>query len=404
MKKYLPYILLFILCIVAVILLFSNKSEKQFDKKVTLNKNYTAPYGTYVAHSMLPLLFSNAKLTINKKSPSEWFYGNEELLENNLLFIVTQHFNPNEEEMLLLNRFVEQGNYIYIVAPKMDNIATEYFGINMSYNTNFFGNYRDSVTVALRKPPFLKDSSYFYPGFTFGINYTGVDTTRFQIFGTNEDGRPNFIKADAGKGSFYLHADPFMFSNYFILYNNNKDYFQKSISVLPNTIKKIMWDEYYVYKLQDNEKAKEPSPLRVLLNTPAFFWAFWTAIALLALYLLLNVKRNQRPIPIIKKPTNQSLDFVKTIGRLYFEKQDHTNLAQKMVTYFLEHVRSKYFINTSFLNDEFVQKLSGKSGYDEIEINKILQSIINIHTSTNITQKQLTNYYQQFQKFYKYTT
>jgi ABC-type Zn uptake system ZnuABC Zn-binding protein ZnuA len=121
------------------------------------------------------------------------------------------------------------------------------------------------------------------------------------------------------------------------------------------------------------------------------------------MYLLLNVKRNQRTIPVIEKPKNESLDFVKTIGKLYYEKQDHLNLAQKMCTYFLEHIRSKYFINTSNLNNTFIEQLSGKSGVTQAEVEQLVSSIQAIQIANQISQQQLNFYYQQFNQFYKNT-
>jgi hypothetical protein len=66
----------------------------------------------------------------------------------------------------------------------------------------------------------------------------------------------------------------------------------------------------------------------------SFGAAFVVLAAILLLYVLLNMRRKQRYIPIVKKPSNDSLDFVKTIGRLYFDKADHKNLCRKMASFF----------------------------------------------------------------------
>lgn len=372
------------------------------DKRVTFNKRYKMPYGTYVAYEMLPPLFPSSKIQTNKKSPSDWFDSDEKEKEGTLFFLITQHFNPDEEEMLLLNRFVSQGNYVFIASPNFDKVARDFFGLNIG-DYNIFGNFSDSPKVQLVKPLFEKDTTYSYPGYSFNSRFINFDRSKFHVLGKDEKGMVNFARADVGKGSFYIHSDPFFFSNYFLLYKNNRSYFEKSLSLIQPSINKIIWDEYYLYKQEQNEQQKEePSPLRVLLAITAFRWAFWLAVILLLLYLLLNMKRNQRIIPVVSKPRNESLDFVKIIGRLYFEKRDHHNLALKMVTYFLEHIRTRYFINTSALNDEFIKKLSGKSGYDEEKIKEIVQSIYAIQIADKISQEQLTKYYQQFQQFYKY--
>ena len=66
------------------------------------------------------------------------------------------------------------------------------------------------------------------------------------------------------------------------------------------------------------------------------------------------MRRKQRYIPVVAKPKNDSLDFVKTIGRLYYDKGDHKNLSRKMGAFFLEHVRSRYKLPTGTLNEEFI--------------------------------------------------
>jgi hypothetical protein len=120
--------------------------------------------------------------------------------------------------------------------------------------------------------------------------------------------------------------------------------------------------------------------------------------------LIIYIKRNQRFVNKVESNKNDSLYFAQTIGRLYFEKGDHTNLARKMSAYFSEHIRSKYLINTSNLNNEFIEKLSAKSGYEIEFTRELVQSINNIANQESISQSQLNEYYLLLQKFYKHTT
>lgn len=386
------------------------------DKRVTLVRNHKIPYGTNVAFDLLPVLFPGSSMETNKKSPTDWFDSDKAENGNSLFFLLSREFNPNEEEMLVLNRFVSKGNSVFISSPEFDKVALEFFGLEMSYNalSSSYGQTSTS-TAMLRKPFFVHDTSYSYPGYSFKVRLQGFNRGKFLVIGTDKDGYPNFIKADVGKGSFYIHSDPLFFSNYFLLNGNNKDYLEKSLSVVPSSVRNIIWDEYYLHRKaekgsgkgdsnnDDDSKGKSRSPLGILLSIEAFKWAFWLSLALLLLYLLLNSKRSQRLVPLVAKPKNESMEFVNVIGRLYYEKHDHQNLSLKMVTYFLEHVRSRYFINTSHLNEAFIQKLSGKSGYDEEKVSELVQAIFVIQTSNSINQAQLAKYYQLFQQFYKHT-
>ena len=134
-----------------------------------------------------------------------------------------------------------------------------------------------------------------------------------------------------------------------------------------------------------------------------FRWAFWLTLGLLFVYLVTEVKRRQRIIPPYEKPVNDSLEFVTTIGKLYYEKGDHKNLAEKLTQYFLDYVRNRFKIPTVDINPSFVEQLSAKSNRDVAEINAITETIHSINLSETITQKQLMDYYELLENFYKKT-
>jgi hypothetical protein len=113
------------------------------------------------------------------------------------------------------------------------------------------------------------------------------------------------------------------------------------------------------------------------------------------------MRRKQRVIPVVAKPRNDSLDFVKTIGRLYFDKGDHKNLARKMSAYFLEHVRNKYKISTSSLNEDFIKNLQYKSGATEQEIMTIVSFINTIDEAPDVNPKLLMDFHRNLELFYK---
>jgi hypothetical protein len=406
LKKRVSYILLTVLLLALLLLVMNAWRQRVFDKRVTFDEKSKIPYGAYLTHSLLPLMFPGSDITSNYQSPVDWYNDDSAKKGSQLFFLLTRHFNPSKTEMLDLVNFAKLGNYVFISTAEMNSVSKKYLGVSIysdSYNHIYYSNYDDSVNTRLVKPTFT-ESQYFNPGYTFSTYFKSYDTSRYEIIGVDGQGAANFLKVNVGKGSIYLHSDPFLFANYFLLNADNKDYFEKSISLVPSSVRNIIWDEYYVYKPEISEKSNTPSPLRVLLNYPSFRWAFYTALIFLVLYLLLNIKRRQRLIPVLLKPTNDSLDFVKTIGRLYFEKQDHLNIAVKMTVYFLEHVRNKYLVTTSDLDDEFIEKLSGKSGYDEAKTRALIQSVIAIHQAVEVDQQQLANYYNQFQQFYKQTT
>ena len=243
---------------------------------------------------------------------------------------------------------------------------------------------------------------YSYPGKTFSSYFSSIDSSTTDVLGYDEMRRPDFIRLHAGKGNFYVHTEPLAFSNYFILHKNNIDYYEKALSVIRPGVTKVLWDEYYLNKRSSGENPeKKKSWLTVLLRYPALKAALLTAIIALLLYVLLEMRRKQRFIPVLTKPRNDSLDFVKTIGRLYYDKGDHKNLCRKMGSYFLEHVRNKYKLPTSSLDDELVKNLQYKSGVEEPEIRDIISFIKRLDEAEAINNDQLTNFHKKLESFYK---
>jgi hypothetical protein len=108
----------------------------------------------------------------------------------------------------------------------------------------------------------------------------------------------------------------------------------------------------------------------------------------------MEMRRKQRIIPVVSKPKNDSLDFVKTIGRLYYDKGDHKNLCRKMSAYFLEHVRSKYKLQTSNLDEDFIKLLQFKSGAGEQEIRSIVTFIKYLDTAPVISIIKYYSFYE----------
>jgi hypothetical protein len=186
------------------------------------------------------------------------------------------------------------------------------------------------------------------------------------------------------------------------LHKNNIDYYRNVLSVIPKNIDKIAWNEFYLTKPR-TRKEEDPGWFRVLMRYPSFRWGFLTAIATLLLIVLSGMRRKQRMIPEWERPKNDSMDFVKTIGRLYYDKGDHKNLAKKMSSYFLEHLRTQYKVPTHTIDDDFIKTVHYKTGYDETEVREIVTAIHNLELTNTISEQQLASFHKQLESFYQNT-
>lgn len=408
MKKYIPYILAGLI-VVAVILLLAGgggkKEPRRPDERITLRKRDKIPYGSFAAYEGLRSLFPRASVVTSAQEPGYWdslsVYETKQAV-----IILCADFSADKYEMKNLIRFIESGNSVFISALNLSYEVTQL--LNCEVNSDeaivslFSGEESpDSLTVSLANPPFPVPLSYTYPGVQYDGYFARVDTTTTTVLGYNKTGKPDFIHLKAGEGHLYVHLAPMAFTNYFLLHKGNFSYYEKAFSLIAPDTRKIIWDEYYVNHKAKKQQKNHSNWFINFMGYPALRAALLTALLALLVYVLMEMRRKQRYIPVIKKPGNDSLDFVKTIGRLYHDKGDHANLCRKMAAYFLEHVRHRYKLPTAELSDEFIKKLHFKTGVDETEIAGIVYFIRELGHTAVVSDKQLIAFHKQLESFYK---
>lgn len=405
MKKELPYLIGGAVLLVLIIGLVASRAKPahRFDERITLRQQDKIPYGTAVARFLLPALFPEAQVRSDAQAPGEWntLQGDS---SGQAVILVADFMDADNEELNRIAGFVEKGNVVFIIARTVSDEASGFFHLSLSsYNDLFYENTQDSLRLQLQASSFDQDGVFTYPGKRYESSVRTLDSLRTVVLGKTKGDWANFVEMKKGAGRIYLHTSPLAFSNYFILHKQNVRYYQAALSVIPKDTRTVIWNEYYLQKAQNPRDDKEVNWLGALFRQPSFRWGFLAALATLLLYLLLGMRRQQRVIPPYTKPRNDSLDFVKTLGRLYFDKGDHKNLAEKMSAYFLEHVRSKYKIATHTLDEEFVQLLQAKSGYPAPELGDLVHSLLQLRQIPAITEEDLAAFHKQLELFYQNT-
>lgn len=404
MKKWLPYIIMIAgIGILAVLILSAGrKLPRKMDERITLRQADKIPYGMAAARKLCGALFPEATIVSDDRSPGYWETLSPAATKQAVI-IVAGNFNADEFELDQLLNFVANGNYAFIIAKNFSLEARKIFGF--SYGQNIFSQFMnlpdDSLKVKLDTPAFSLDTEFVYPGRKYESWFYDLDTAHTLVLGKNGS-EPNFIQLNKGHGSVFIHSAPLAFSNYFILHKNNIRYFEQALSVIPKDVTKIVWNEYYLKK-RDPENEKKPDWLGVLMKIPAFKWGLLLLAFLILLWALLGSRRNQRMIPLHPKPRNESLDFIKTMGRLYYERRDHQNLARKMAIYFLEHVRSTYKLPTHTLDEQFIEILHFKTGYSKEGLNEIITFVNQVQAGSAVTESSLINFHKQLESFYQNT-
>lgn len=406
MNKILPFVIVGVV-IILTLLFIPTKRGKQFDSRFTLNPKDKIPYGTNVSYSLLSKLFPSAKVTVNRNEPGAWKNLNVDSGKQ-VLIIVAFDFDPTEEEMDNILSFAQKGNYVFISALMYNSMATDVFKVRQAYNSGYDLKSKindiirpDSFRVTLDTGAFHTPVAYTCPGSSFDNSFLDYDSTITYPLGYSDNGNPNLLAMNSIKGTIFLHSAPLTLTNFFLLYNNNHKYLEQLTAMVPVNPTHVVWDEYYLFSA-DMPKKESGSKgiLSVILNYANFQWAFWLTLAVLAIYMLTESSRKQRQIPEYSKPKNEHMEFISTVGKLYFEKGDHLNLALKMSQFFLEHVRTKYKLNTSHINDDFAKALSIKTGVPQEEANVITGYIQQTQIGA-ITVDDLKHFYNHLENFYK---
>lgn len=180
----------------------------------------------------------------------------------------------------------------------------------------------------------------------------------------------NYIKVKFYDGFFYLHLQPAVFTNYYLLKNKKYNYTQNVLSYIPKST--IFW----LSKLQNGENISN-SKLRFIFSQPALKWAWLLFLFGMLLFMIFNAKRKQRIVPILAPLPNTSVDFTKTIANLYYQERDYQNIINKKIVFFLEKIRNEYLIETAVLDDKFINRYQLKTG-KKVEDISIVVKLINL--------------------------
>ena len=381
------------------------ESYRQTDKQ---------PFGAFIAYKDFRLFYNNRFVeTVTDPFDVKWqsIQDYSDGKGYSIYFLIAKNLVLTYSEVKAFTDYVRAGNDLFISADYVDNKLLE----NINCNTERMGEIiyetrgiMHQTKVSMNAGDHINGSSYKYYYYPFLNSLSGYDTSFTKVLGVNEINSPNYIILFSGKGRIYLHVAPRVFSNYFLLSGDNYKYFEDMISYLPSDPKNIYWDEYYKNSnstdKRNNSRNKKNnfSSLRVIMKYPPLSWAFLLALSGILLFILFNVKRKQRIIKDIRPNENTTVNFSETVGRLYLQKKDNYHLADKMITYFYEHIRNKFFISTAMINDEFLNALTGKSGIPKEQVRTLFILIGTIQKEEKADEEKLLELNSEIENFYKY--
>lgn len=346
-----------------------------------------APFGTYILRNRINDIFPQAKVNTFRE-PVYNVIGDEHV-KNATYIIIADEVDLNKYDYEQLTKYIEKGNDVFIAASGFGRKLYDTLGIVTAQ-----GSRSSSATRIGFVNKALKDNLYDVDKHSSDGYFDAFDRSKAIVLGGNDLDEATFLEFKMGKGALYLNANPKMFTNYSLLQDMGAAYSSIALSFVKSN-KNIVWDEYYTQGRVGSE-----SNMRVFLNNDKLRWAFYIAFFALVAFVLYEMKRRQRIIPVIEPLKNTSVEFAGIVGQVYYEQRNNGNIAQKKAEYFLEHIRSEYNLRTNVLDAEFINMLSQKSGAEPELIKKLVDQVINIRFNSQISDTDLINLNRNIEQFY----
>ena len=371
-------ILLSVVVIVMALTVFSS-ADRKVDWEQTYDANSKQPYGLYIFGEQLKHFFSKRVDRISY-TPYEYLRRNQQKGECNYIFTTKGIDEVSLKKVLSDVQAGSQALFLNNDDGLMDTlkIKTNYqlmvSEVNLQLNSTSYN-----------KPIYLRPERDY-----IRVNYfTRLDKERdkalgyaFSSDGKKERRKINFVEVPYGKGKFFLHlGPPIAFTNYFLKESQEvRSYAATVLSYLPK-------DRPTVWFVPSNQGKDE---LSFIMSQPQLRRAWHLMLVGFLLYLLFKGKRQQRIIPVIEKPKNTTIEFAQSISSLYYQERDATDMVRKKITYFLDQVRQRYYLDTQQINKDFATKLANKSGKDKDLVQQIVGTIIHFEQTQQAQEETLT--------------
>ncbi|PKL80392.1 MAG: hypothetical protein CVV25_04485 [Ignavibacteriae bacterium HGW-Ignavibacteriae-4] len=383
-------ILVFVLILV-VIFLIEVSNRDMTDWTATFNKEDKIPFGTKVLDELLPELFSNSKITYNDVSLYELLDTNK---TNQTLIIAYDNLygrakvNIDFKSLERLIAWVNNGNTAFL------NICgqVEFDTLNLGISTTYVFNETNKKNINFYNEKLQFDKDLKLDKGSYSSYFSTIDTSNVELI-AHYDNQARFIKQKIGKGNIYISTIPYAFTNYNLLYGS-PELAIKMLSYLPKD-NDIIVDEYY--KIGSDKSSHH---LRYILSQKSLKWGYYTLLMTVFFAIVINLKRKQKAIPVIRKKKNSSLEFIKTISNLYLEENDNKFIADKKIKHFRNYLRQKLNLKANSFEIDIMEYIAKRTGVDVELLEEIFRRIRAVEITNDVSFQQLEQLNSCIDKFY----
>ena len=362
--------------------------EYQMPRRFTWNPSFShidkQPFGCYVFDSVLSASLSDG-YEVTKKT---LYQLRGEHRRMGVLVVAEYLYNMNETDVDNLLAMAAEGSKILLVSGGMPSCLSDtlHFDTDGYYHELTLREYAmrgltlDTVTW-IADAVYDRKEYYLYPQLSSFEILLDTDSVKGRILAMNtshqheeENDSVSYSTAVAipvGKGEVIFAMTPLAFTNYGILEGNIHDYVFRLLTQMKG-LPMVRTEAYTPATAQ-----AEQSPLRYFLSQPPLRWAVILSFLTILVFMVFTAKRRQRVIPVVEEPKNRSLEFVKLIGTLYYQKGDYRDLVMKQYAYLMETIRRVLQVDLNDRGNDLrsFAVISAQTGVEEKEIAALVDTL-----------------------------
>ncbi|MBO4822096.1 MAG: hypothetical protein J5548_11630 [Prevotella sp.] len=308
-----------------------------------------------------------------------------------------------------LEKFAKKGNKVMLVCD-----GTHYYAEETCFDTYVVNNFSlevlkkeltgeeemAKVVVNAKKKETLEIPETLLGRISSSPN--GVKHTSYKFAGSgsfsNDLSYNLSYEINVGKGMAYFVSSPLLFTNYGVLDKNISRYLAFQMGQLADLpVVRVSYNSQAQYNYahgannRDRYDSRGSSPLSHMLKYQPLRWALYTMLCVALIFMFFTARHRQRVIPVVKKPVNRNMEFVRLLGTIYYRRHDNHDLFLKKYTYFKEELRRSQMID---LDDERMREgnarmLALRTKTEEEDMAKTLELLRTMAEAVELGNEQL---------------
>ncbi len=403
--------IIFIILLLIIMFTVEQSAPKKFVWTPTYSKNDRQPFGCFVFDNVVS---TSLKYPYSVSKETLYQMAEDSLSRPKAILIVADYIFMDKLAIKSMFTLLRRGNKMMFVGSTFSPFLIDTLKID-AHNSYFeeanfksmMGQPQIRERLLLSDPAFSKRAFRFYPqlcsDYFSGVDslepkpanlqdkkprkHSWLDSVPTTVLARNKYKFPVAFSKKIGKGELFLVSTPLLFTNYGMLDQGNARYLFSLLSYLKGM--PLVRSELY-----GSKSVEEISPLRYFLSQPPLRGSIYLILFCIILFMCFAAKRKQRIIPVVNPPVNATLDFVKLIGTLYYQKKGHLGLLRKKQIYFTQTLKreTNIDIEEEELTMDLCQRISNKTGMEAEKIYLLLKDLERLKADVPIDEVTLKEY------------